>query len=299
MDTSTLASLSDQIASVVATVGASVVQVQGRRRPVSGVAYSRDIVITSARALGREDGVRVTTGDGKTGPAELVGWDPASGLAVLRVSDVELAPATVNNALARAGQIALPIARSWSNALTASAGIVAVVGGPLRTGRGQSLEQVLRITAPMHDGFAGGAVADASGQVVGIATNARIRGLAVVVPASIAWNTAAHVIEHGRPRVGFLGVSVHPVAVPEKHRTGTGQQHGLVVLAVTPGGPADASGVLVGDVLLSLDSRPLGSTDDLFSLLTGERVGRALALTVLRGGHVTDLTVTPGERPAS
>jgi serine protease Do len=298
-NTNTLTALSEQMATAVDAIAPSVVQVHGRRRPVSGVAYASDIVLTSARALGREDGVKVTTADGRVTTAELAGWDPASGLAVLRTEGLALTPAAVAESPARVGHIALAIARSWSNALTASAGIVAVIGGPLRTGRGRELEQVIRVTAPLHEGFAGGAVTDAAGRVIGIGTAAQIRGLAVVIPAAIAWKSVAHVLEHGRPRTGFLGVSGHPVRLADRQRGNGGRDRALLVIDVTPGGPADTSGVLIGDLILDVDQQPVGSTDDLLSLLNSDRVGRGVPVRVLRGGAASDLTVTIGERPAS
>jgi S1-C subfamily serine protease len=299
MDTNTLSALSEQMANAVDAIAPSVVQVRGRRRPVSGVAYASDIVLTSARALGREDGVAITTGDGRNATAELAGWDPASGLAVLRAEGLALGPAAVADTPARVGHIALAIARSWSNALTASAGIVAVIGGPLRTGHGRQLEQVIRVTAPLHEGFAGGAVTDAAGRLIGIGTAAQIRGLAVVIPAAIAWKSVAHVLEHGRPRTGFLGVSGQPVRLAERQRGTSGRDRALLVIDVTTGGPADSSGVLVGDLILDLDQQPVGSTDDLLALLTTDRVGRGVPVRVLRGGGITDLTVTIGERAES
>jgi serine protease Do len=299
MSTQTLLSFSDQIADAVAAIGPSVVQVHGRRRPVSGIAYARNIVVTSARALGREDGARVTQQDGQSAAAELVGWDPASGLAVLRTDGLDLVPAPVAGREVRVGHLALPVARSWSNALTASAGIVAVIGGPLRTGRGQSLDRVIRITAPIHDGFAGGPVADASGEVLGVSTSVQIRGLAVVIPAALAWKHVAHVLEHGRPRVGFLGISGQAVRLPEGQRGDAEQERGLLVVGVTPGGPAADAGVLVGDIVLAIDGRTIATTDELLGLLTAERVGRAVAVKVLRGGAARELTVTVGERPVS
>ena len=287
------------MANVVDAIAPSVVQVQGRRRPVSGVAYAGDVVVTSARALGREDGVTITTADGKTTTAELAGWDPASGLAVLRAEGLALTPAALAESPARVGHIALAIARSWSNALTASAGIVAVIGGPLRTGRGRQLEQVIRVTAPLHEGFAGGAVIDAAGRVIGIGTAAHIRGLAVGMPAAGAGESVADGREHGRPRTGFLGVSGQPVRLAERQRGTSGRDRALLVIDVTTGGPADSSGVLVGDLILDVDQHPIGSTDDLLALLTADRVDRSVPVRVLRGGGVTDLTVTIGVRKES
>jgi S1-C subfamily serine protease len=286
------------MADAVAAVEPSVVQVQGGRRSVSGVVYDPHVVLTSARGLGRDDGIRVAHGS-ETAAAELVGWDPASGLAVLRVDGPPLTPASVSQSAARVGQIVLPVARSWSNALTASAGIVAVIGGPLKTGRGRAIDQIIRITAPMHDGFAGGAVADAAGHVIGIATSARIRGLGVVVPASIAWKSAAYVLQHGRPRVGFLGVSGQPVKLDDRQQGDARVDRGLLVVGVTASSPADAGGVLIGDVIVALDDRAIASPDDLLALLSDDRIGTPVALRVLRGGTVRTLTVTVGERPAS
>ena len=299
MDTNTLTALSEQIASLVDRTAPSVVQVQGRRRPVSGVAYAKDIVITNARALGRSDAVKIVAADGRSVDGELVGWDPTTGLAVIRVDNLALSPFTPATAAARAGQVAIAIARSWSNAITASTGIVAVVGGPLRTGHGRQIDQIIRVTAPVHGGFAGGAVVDAAGQLMGIGTAAEIRGLSVVVPAAIAWKSVAHVLEHGRPKTGFLGIAGQPVRLPERQRDASGRDHALLVVDVNPGGPAESAGVIVGDVILDVDKQPVGSTDDLLALLTADRVGRSVAVRALRGGAVADLTVTIGERAAS
>jgi serine protease DegQ len=299
MTSNTLIGLSDLLVEAIASVEPSVVQVHGRRRPVSGIAYTANSVLTSTRALGREDGARVTTSSGQSASAELAGWDPASGLALLRVPDLTLTPAVRSDAAPRVGQIAIGVGRSWSNGLTASTGIVAIVGGPLKTGRGQALEQVIRVTTPMHDGFAGGAVIGPDGRVIGIATAAQIRGFTVVVPAAIAWKSGAHVLEHGRPRMGFLGVSAQPVGLPEGQRGAKGRDRGLLVLAITPGGPAAKAGVLVGDIILELDGQAVASTDDLLKLLDGDRVGRSLPLRILRGGAEQEIAVTVGDRAAS
>ena len=218
MSDSILSTFSNQLADAVAAVAPSVVQVHGRRRPASGLVYANDVVLTTVRALGREDGLHVRTHDGRTLEAELGGWDPTTGLAVLRASDLDGAPVAVAAAPARIGHLALAVARSWSNAVTASAGIVSVIGGPLPTGRGRSIEEVIRTTAPMHDGFAGGAFVDTEGGLVGVATAAAIRGLGVVIPASIAWKTAAALVEHGRLKRGYLGLAGQPVRVPERQR---------------------------------------------------------------------------------
>ncbi len=296
--TTELTTFSNQLADIVADAAPSVVQVQGRRRPASGLVYADDVVLTTARALGREDGLHVRRDDGATLDAELAGWDPTTGLAALRVPNLGRKPFTASSAPARVGNLAVAVARSWSNAVTASAGLVSVIGGPLPTGRRRAIDQVIRTSAPMHDGFAGGAFLDTSGQLLGVATAASIRGLGVVIPSAIAWKTAATVIEHGSLKRGYLGIAGQPVALPANQRGGSDdREEALLVVGVTSGSPAAVAGILVGDVMLDFDAHPISSPEDLLDLLVGDRVGRDVEVRVLRGGAVSNVKVTVGERP--
>ena len=292
---STLTSFSDALADAVAAAAPSVVQVHGARRPATGVVYGADIAITTARALGREDGLHVRRADGTTLDAELAGWDPATGLAVLRVPGLEGTPIARASADPRVGHLALAVARSWSNAISASAGIIAVIGGPLPTGRRRAIEQVIRTTAPMHDGFTGGALVDTAGQLLGISTSLKIRGTGVVIPAAIAWSAAATILEHGQVKRGYLGIAGQPVSLPEKQRSGD-RDTALLVVGVTPGGPADAAGILVGDIVLAADDQPVASPQELLDLLWGVAPGRTLRLDVLRGGATIRVPIAAGER---
>lgn len=297
--TTDLSTFSNQLADIVASAAPSVVQVQGRRRPASGLVYAEDVVLTTARALGREDGLRVRRDDGTAFDAELAGWDPTTGLVALRVPGLGAKPLTPSTTAARVGHLAVAVARSWSNVVTASAGLVSVIGGPLPTGRRRAIDQVIRTTAPMHDGFAGGAFLNTDGGLVGVATAAAIRGLGVVIPAAIAWKTAETIVAHGRLKRGYLGIAGQPVALPANQRGGEERDEALLVVGVTPDSPAAAGGVLVGDLLLDFDGHPIGSPEDLLDLLVGDRVGREVALRVIRGGAVSDVTVTVGERPTN
>jgi len=294
-----LSTFSNQLADAVAAAAPSVVQVQGRRRPASGLVYADNVVLTTVRALGREDGIRVRRHDGRALDAELAGWDPTTSLAVLRVPGLETPAIAPAQSAPRVGHLALAVARSWSNVVTASAGIVSVIGGPLPTGRRRAIDEVIRTTAPMHDGFAGGAFLDTGGGLVGIATASAIRGLGVVIPAPIAWKTAATVLEHGSLKRGYLGLAGQPVALPENQRGTDGREAALLVVGVTAGSPAAAAGVLVGDVLLEFDGHPIESPEDLLDLLVGDRVGRRITIRALRGGAVVELAVTVGERPVN
>jgi serine protease DegQ len=293
-----LLSLSNELADLVAHAAPSVVQVQGRRRPASGLVYSDGVVLTTVRALGREDGVRVRRHDGTLLEAELAGWDPTTSLALLRVAGLDAPPLAPAEAPARVGQLALALARSWSNSVTASAGLVSVIGGPLATGRRRSIDEVIRTSAPMHDGFSGGAFLALDGRLLGVTTAAAIRGLGVVIPAGTAWRTAATLLEHGSVKRGYLGIAGQPVTLTDAQRTAAGRDGGVLVVNVAGDGPAAAGGVLVGDVILDLEGDAIGSPDDLVDRLLGRRVGQPVRLRVLRGGAVHDLTVVVGERAA-
>ena len=296
MAISTLASLSNDLAGLTAAGADSVVQVSGARRPASGVVHGPDTIITTARAIGREDGLQVRLPDGTTVDADLAGWDPSTGIALLRSrSPLNLAAPAISNDAARTGEIALALARSWSNVITASAGIVAVVGGPLRTGRRRRLEQVIRVTAPLHDGFAGGAVFGASGTLLGIATAAQIRGYGVVIPAAIAWDAAAQLLVSGTPRRGYIGVAVQPVQLPQAQRT-EGRDRALLVVGVSPSGPAETAGVIVGDLILDVDGQPVSSPDDLLERLGAHKAGDNIVLSTLRGGTAREASVVIGVR---
>jgi S1-C subfamily serine protease len=143
----------------------------------------------------------------------------------------------------------------------------------------------------MHDGFAGGGLFDAERRLTGITTAAAIRGFGVVIPASIAWESASQLLTSGTPRRGFVGLAVHPVQLPASQRP-DGRERALLIVGVTPDSPADSAGLIVGDILLELDGRATQSTDDLLELLTGARVGQRVPARILRGGTVRDVQIT-------
>jgi S1-C subfamily serine protease len=293
----TLSQLSAELADIVDGAAPSVVQVQGRRRPASGVVFRDEFLLTTTRALGRDDGLSIRTADGQTNAAELAAWDPATTLVLLRVAGFHAPALTPSTTTPRVGHMAIAVGRSWSNAVTATTGIVSVIGGPLATGRGRTIDRVIRTSAPMHSGFAGGALLDVQGQLIGVATAADIRGLGVVIPSDIAWKTAAALAEHGTTGRGFLGVAGQVARLSDRQRDRQERSSGLLVVGVSTGSPADAGGILVGDVIIEFDGHTVESPLDLFDLLQGDRIGRSLPVKVLRGSSVTDLTVTVGRRP--
>ena len=291
-----LSSLSNQLADAVDKIGPALVTVYGRQRlPSSGVVYKQGLVLTAEHAIEREEDLSVAGADGQKLPAQFVGRDPSSDLAVLRVPDLQVEPATQAGA-ARVGQLVLAVARPSEHGPMASQGIVSALGGPVRTGRGGMLEQYIRTDATPYPGFSGGPLIDTSGAVLGILTTGLAGGVALAVPTSIAWRVADTLTTHGRIKRGYLGISSQPVYLPEAQRAGRDQETGLLVVRVDKDTPAEQGGLLLGDILVALDSQSVNDVDDLQALLSGDRVGNPVPVEVIRGGQVQALTVTIGQR---
>ena len=293
-----LAALSDGMADVVEKIGPSMVRVNGRRRrAASGVVYAPDTVLTASHVLEREEDLTVGTGDGRTLPARLVGRDPSSDLAVLKVEGLDVEAAVPAEGTARIGQLALAVGSPGrGEGPRASLGVVSSVGGPMRTWRGTRLERYIQTDATPYPGFSGGPLIDARGRVLGIMTTGLARGAALAIPAEIAWRVARTLEERGSVRRGYLGILSQPVRLPDGQRLGLTQRGGLLVVGVEDGSPAGRGGIIIGDILATLDGQPVEDTEDLLVLLTDERVGREAQVQVVRGGELQTLQVTVGER---
>lgn len=285
----------DQLADAAAAAARFVVQVQSRRRPTAGIHFDTDLVMAPARAIG-DDVAVVRKADGDTLEGRVLGFAPSHGLAVIRVTAlgaVDAKPA----AEPRVGALAVAVGRTWSGGVMALVTNVAVVGGPLRTGRATSIERVIRVAMAPHGAMTGGALVDGAGGWLGLVTGAAIRGTAVVLPASIAVGAARQIAERGGERQGYLGISTLPVRIPERQRGEAGASEGLLITAITAGSPAEAAGLLVGDVITAFADQRVDDPEGLLTLLRGDHVGKPVTLRLVRGTDRMETAVTVGERP--
>jgi S1-C subfamily serine protease len=291
-----LVALSHQLAGVVEAAGRALVQVDARaRRPSTGTVYAPGLVIAADHAVERDEELCVETGDGRTVQAQLVGRDPATDLAVLRVPGLGLDAARPAGGPGRVGQLALAVGRPGDRELMASLGVVSAVGGPIRTRRGL-LEEYLQTDATPYPGFSGGVLADAGGAALGILTTGLAGGATLAIPARLAWRIGDTLAREGAVRRGYLGIGSQPVQIPPAQRGDQPRDSGLLVVQVASESPAERAGVLLGDILVALDGRPTATAEDLQAVLIGERVGRPVPVEVLRGGRLTTLEVTVGQR---
>ena len=298
----TWTSLSNEIEAAVDTAAPSIVQVHGRRRVTAGVVVADNLIVTPVAT--DEDKVAVLTALPSTSLG--AGHQAAEGLVLGRIGNMGLTVVRVEGlnrpALAPApepkpGHLAVAVGRTWSGGVMATLAPIAVVGGPLRTGRTGAIDRVIRIQQSPHGALNGGALINAAGQALGIITSLAIRGTTVVIPASIAWAAAATVVSEGGVKQGFLGVSSLSVPLPERQRGGRSQTSGLLISHVAANSPAERGGLLVGDVIVGFGGEAVEDPESLLTRLRGNKVGTAVPVTVIRGTSAVDVSVTVSERP--
>jgi serine protease Do len=290
-----LSDLSTSLADAIERAAQSVVQVHSHRRPAAGLVIGSDLVIAPARALG-DDTAIVRRPGGDTVEGQVLGHAVSMGIGVVRVPSAALT-AGMPGPEPRVGALAVAIGRTWSGAVMATVTNVAVVGGPLRTGRATQIDKVIRIAQPPHGALTGGALVDGDGRILGVITGSAIRGTTIVVPATLAWDAAHHIVERGGTRQGFLGISSLPVSLAARQREGHTNEQGLLITSVANGSPAEGAGLLVGDLILGFAGTAVSDPDTLLTLLRGDHVGKAVQVSVLRGVKRQDIAVTIGERP--
>jgi len=299
-----LVALSNELASTAERTGGSVVAVHGRPRiSSSGVLWRHGVVVTAEHTLRRGEEVRVTLPGRETVRAELAGRDPGTDIAVLKVEPAGAAGIAASSET-RTGQLVLAIGRSEEAGVSASMGVISNASGPWHTWRGGRIDQLLRLDLALHPGASGGAVVDATGKLIGIATSGLSRTAIFAIPISTIERVVGELLEKGHITRGYLGVGLQPIPLPEhlKARPGwtwgqAGDPGGLIVLSVEREGPAGRAGIVIGDVLVAFDGKPVLDTDDVQAFLSKEHVGKPVKASVLRGGKMTEMTIEIGERP--
>ncbi len=289
--------ISNELAGMVETAGPAVVRVEGRRRlPASGIVWSDDgIVVTAHHVVERDDRIGVGLADGKQVEAELVGRDPTTDLAVLRVEGAQPSSSmAAQTGDLSVGHLVLALGRP-GRTVQATLGIVSALGTSWRTAAGGTIDRYLQTDVVMYPGFSGGPLVDAEGKVLGLNTSA-LRGVSLTIPNLTVDRVVESILSHGRVQRGYLGVGVQPVNLPEGLAKELGQETGLILISVEPGSPAEAGGLTLGDTLLSVHGEPVKRLDDLLSLLSGELVGEEVLIRILRGGEPGEQKVIVGER---
>lgn len=267
----------------------------------SGFVFTPDgFVLTNRHVVHGAARLAVTLSDGRRFEASLIGEDPDTDLAVVRIPADRLVPAALGDSNAiRVGQVAVAIGNPYGFQCTVTAGVVSALGRSLRSQSGRLIDDVIQTDAALNPGNSGGPLVTSRGEVIGVNT-------AMILPAqglcfAIAINTAKHVagllIRHGKIRRGYIGVAGQNVTLPRRlvlmHNVGVAS--GILVISLEADGPAHRAGLKEGDVIVGYAGHDVGSIDELHKLLTMEQVGRRVELTLIRGVEKLTLEVTPAE----
>jgi S1-C subfamily serine protease len=297
-----LIDLSNALARETGRAAANVVAVHAEPRgSSSGVVWRAGIIVTAEHALSRDEEIHVTLPDGRVVPATLAGRDASTDLAVLKCAEAGAAigePSELSGI--KPGSLVLVVGRTRASGPVAALGAVSLVASERRAWTGAALAPYIRLDVGLQPTAAGGAVIDAFGRAVGIATPRFGRFGAVAVPAPTVDRVVDALLKSGRIPHGYLGVGLHPIRLPDAirqawQRTGNSA---VIVVEVEAEGPAQKAGLMIGDILLTAGGHPIHRLEDVHAQLSAESIGKPLAIKFVRGGAPQEMTLVVGERPA-
>ena len=296
---SLLEQLSTSMADAVAAAAASTVTVNARRRmPASGIVWSADgFVVTANHVVERDDDLHVSGPDGSLVSATLIGRDPGSDTALLKTEATNVVAATVTSEPVRPGQLVLAVGRPGNSGAMASLGVVSMVGGHWQSGEGTQLQSFLRTDAAMLPGFSGGPLIDTGGRLIGMNSSAVGRRGGLTIPHADLARIVAMLQTHGKIRRGYIGIGAQSVALNNLLTSSLSlqQDHGLVVVGLESDGPGEQAGLLLGDVILTLDGHPVAKVEDVQQYLTGDLVGKPVTVQLVRAGGLKQIDVMAAE----
>lgn len=294
--------LSKELAEASAEAGKSVVCVQGRRHPISGIVFTSDSIITVSHALRREEDASVLVASGERVAAQVVGRDPGADLAVLRLGQPIQAPLARwgKSSELRVGELLLALARTRRGNIVASSGILSgYINEPWRTWHRGEMDQFIRPDLNFYPGFSGGPLVNSNGEFLGVNT-AGLHRSGITIPASTVLRVAGELKDKGRIERPYLGLAMQSVPLPESLRgkLNLTASEGLLVMHVEAAGPAGKAGVLLGDVLLKLGGQPVADTDAVQDQLRSHKPGDEIQAVLLRGGEIVNVKLRLEARPA-
>ncbi|MDQ6925085.1 MAG: S1C family serine protease [Candidatus Eremiobacteraeota bacterium] len=285
-ETSALVALSNDIAGTVERVASGVVAVEGRARIGSSGFFIRpDLILTADHAL-ESDEIEIVRAGGETEAATIVGRDPSTDLALLRVESAGVPLEFASPDALRVGAIVLAVARDDDGDLAASMGVISALGDSWRTWHGGDIDRFVRPDLSLYARFSGSPLVDVTGRVIGLNTGGLSRRQTLTVPATTIERVVdALLTRGGRIPRGYLGVALQ------------GVQGGVIVLGVESDSPADKGGLIVGDIITAIGGKSAEDADDVHAQLGSGTVGMQLEIDVRRGGTPQHVQVTVGERP--
>lgn len=289
----------DRAADLLDSVAPWLVTIHGRKRGTSsGFLWRPGLAVTAEEALEADEDVTITRPDGSQVAADLVGRDPSTDIALLRIEEQPLEEIALDPTDGlRAGHPILAAGRQ-PEGLIAALGIVALAGGPWRSLRGGLIDRRLHLDLRLDFQAEGGVALDASGRVIGM-TVLGPRGRVLVIPSETIGRVAPQLLEKGHVARGYLGLGLQPVRIDKAAADAAGlvEPRGLIVISVDRDGPGQSAGIRQGDILIRWNTDPVPSVRHVHRLLGPESVGQSVDLGILRAGEHMSLAVEIRERP--
>lgn len=290
-------SLDQALATAVSTIAPAVVHVARARTGGTGIVWADDLVISASFHTPDATRIGLAGEDGELAlrDAEVIGRDPGTDVALLRVTGGGLVPARFRELDGLAvGNLALAIGRPGRTA-RASLRAIGVLGPEVKTPWGGKLDRYVESDRQIPRGFAGGPLVDADGTVIGMNTRTLLRGADLAVPTATLRRVVAELLAHGGIQRGYLGVGAYPAQLPAQLAALVGRDRGALIASLEDAGPAATAGLLVGDILVELDGVPLTGPDSLREALA-DRAGQTASVAIVRAGARQMVTVTVGTR---
>ena len=293
-----LTRLSDALAARTTAAAGLVTSIHTHRsRSLSGTLWGPGVVVASEQVFPKAEAVEIALADGRRIPATIAGRDRGTNIVALRL-ETPVETARPPAAEPQLGGIVLAFGAAPNGAPLVRLGIVRSLGPTWHSLAGGHIDRRITLDFLIWPAEEGGPVLDAAGQLLGMST-AGPGGRALVIPTPTIERVLDPLLAAGRVDRGWLGVALHPVALPDAVRTEAGQDRGLMVMRVASGGPAAKAGVLSGDILVALEGAPAARPRDLAQHLGPESLGKPVALKIVRSGKVRNLTATITTRPAA
>ena len=291
-----LGALSDVLAARFAAARDSVAALKlSERAHLGAILWRNDVLVTSEQSLPDGDAFEAVLADGTSQSARLAGRDPATNVAVIRLDREARAP-TLAASVPRVGTFVIAAGSDGGGRPSARLGMVNAIGPEWHSMRGGRIDARIQLDMRLAASEEGGPAFDAAGGWLGMTTFGP-RGQILVIPAATVERVAPELLQGGRVPRGWLGVALRPVAVPDELRATTGEAAGLMVMSLSPEGPAVKAGLVPGDIIVSVDGTSARRLRSVLAHLGSDSVGKSVSLRLIRGGAVIPVEATITERP--